>query len=87
MKLLSPRLWSIAWRVRLGLLIVPCVLVLVAWYQFRVANETIERYRVQCGGHQPVDDRGHANAAKRAGDGKCRAWLEFVDARQCFPCR
>lgn len=45
MKLFSPRRWSIAWRVRLGLLIVPCVLVLLVWYQFRVANETVERYR------------------------------------------
>ena len=50
MKLFSPRLWSIAWRVRLGLLIVPCLLALVAWYQFRVANETIERYRVSAMG-------------------------------------
>ncbi|HEY0076246.1 MAG TPA: GAF domain-containing sensor histidine kinase [Abditibacteriaceae bacterium] len=45
MKLFTPRRWSIAWRVRLGLLIVPCVLVLLVWYQFRVANETVERYR------------------------------------------
>ena len=45
MKLFSPRHWSIAWRVRLGLLVVPCVLALLAWYQFRVANETTERYR------------------------------------------
>ncbi len=50
MKPFPPRLWSIAWRVRLGLLIVPCLLALVAWYQFRVANETVERYRVSATG-------------------------------------
>ena len=45
MKLFSPRRCSIAWRVRLGLLIVPCMLVWLVWYQFRIANETVERYR------------------------------------------
>lgn len=45
MKLLSPRLWRIAWQVRFGLLVVPCVLAVLAWYQFRIANEAVERYR------------------------------------------
>ena len=42
---LSPQRWNIAWRVRLGLLVVPCVLALLAWYQFRVTADTVNQYR------------------------------------------
>ncbi len=43
--ILSPRRWNIAWRVRLGLLFVPFLLALLAWYQFRVTADTVEQYR------------------------------------------
>ncbi len=40
-----PRQWNIAWRVRLGLLVVPCLPFPLAWHQFRVNAETVEQYR------------------------------------------
>jgi len=44
-KFLSPGRWSIAWRVRLGLIVVPLLLSALAFYQFRSADQTMEIYR------------------------------------------
>ncbi|MDQ3815309.1 MAG: HAMP domain-containing protein, partial [Armatimonadota bacterium] len=45
-KYFSPARWSIAWRVRLGLIVVPLFLSVLAFYQFTIANATMDIYRV-----------------------------------------